>query len=42
MRALIVLAVLLFLGLSLFADYKWKRWMAARKRERDGTDHLYR
>jgi hypothetical protein len=32
---LVVLAVLIIAG-SLFADYKWRQWMAARQRERDG------
>ena len=34
---LIILAVLIIAG-SVFADYKWRQWMAARRRERD-TDH---
>jgi hypothetical protein len=35
MRIVLALCVLLLLALSLFADYKWKQWIAARKRERD-------
>jgi hypothetical protein len=31
---LIVVAVLVLAG-SLVADYKWRQWMAARRRERD-------
>lgn len=31
---LIIVAVLVIAG-SLLADYKWKQWMAARRRERD-------
>ena len=31
---LIILAVLIVAG-SVFADYKWRQWMAARRRERD-------
>jgi len=31
---LIILAVLIIAG-SVFADYKWRQWMAARRRERD-------
>ena len=31
---LIILGVLIVAGL-LFADYKWRQWMAARRRERD-------
>jgi hypothetical protein len=34
-KMLFCLGVLLLVGLSLVADYKWKRWIAARKRERD-------
>ena len=36
--ALIILGVIL-LSASLFADYKWKQWMAARRRERDTADN---
>jgi len=31
---LIILAVLI-IGASLFADYKWRQWMAARRHDRD-------
>jgi hypothetical protein len=31
---LIVLAALIIAG-SVFADYKWRQWMAARRREHD-------
>ena len=31
---LIILGVLIIAG-SLFADYKWRQWMAARRRDRD-------
>jgi len=34
---LIVVAVLVVAG-SLVADYKWRQWMAARRREREGSD----
>ena len=34
---LIIVAVLVLAGL-LVADYKWKQWMAARRRERDDGD----
>ena len=27
--------VILVVGLSFFADYKWRRWMAERRRDRD-------
>jgi hypothetical protein len=34
-KILFCLTVLLLVCLSLVADYKWKRWIAARKQERD-------
>jgi hypothetical protein len=34
---LIVVAVLVIVA-SLVADYKWRQWMAARRRERDSSD----
>ncbi len=34
---LIVIAVLVLAG-SLVADYKWRQWMAARRRERNQPD----
>lgn len=38
MKILAVAIVILFLAGSLFADYKWRRWIAARKAERDRYD----
>ncbi len=35
MKLLFGIAVLVLLVLSVLADYKWKQWVAARKRERD-------
>lgn len=34
MKLLIVIVVIALVAGSLFADYKWKRWMAERKRDR--------
>jgi hypothetical protein len=34
---LIIVAVLVLAG-SLVADYKWRQWMAARRRERNDVD----
>ena len=34
---LIIVAVLVLAG-SLVADYKWRQWMAARRRERSEPD----
>lgn len=33
MKLFLGIAVLVFIALSFFADYKWKRWLAARKQE---------
>jgi hypothetical protein len=35
---LIVLAVLVLVG-SFIADYKWRQWLATRRRERDSDPH---
>jgi hypothetical protein len=35
--ALAIIAILVIAG-SLFADYKWRRWMAERHRDRDSSD----
>lgn len=35
--ALIIVGLILLAG-SLFADYKWKQWMAARRREHGNLD----
>ena len=35
MKVFFGIAVLALLVLSVLADYKWKQWVAARKRERD-------
>jgi uncharacterized membrane protein YqjE len=35
MKMLLLIAVLLLVALSFWADYRWKRWIAERKRERD-------
>jgi len=34
MKILIAILVIALVAGSLFADYKWKRWMAERKRDR--------
>jgi hypothetical protein len=38
MKIVLIAGVLLVLAGSLVADYKWRRWMASRKRERDALD----
>jgi hypothetical protein len=34
MRIVLVIVVIVLVGASFFADYKWRQWMAARRRER--------
>ncbi len=38
MKLLFGLIVLLLIALSFLADYKWKQWIAARKRDREPPD----
>jgi hypothetical protein len=35
MKLVLLFVVLFLIAGSLFADYKWKQWIAARKQERD-------
>jgi len=35
MKLLLIVVVLAIIAGSLFADYKWRQWIAARKRDRD-------
>jgi hypothetical protein len=37
MKLILALAALFLIVLSLVADYKWKRWIAARKQERNAN-----
>jgi hypothetical protein len=34
MKLLLGILVLLLVAVSVFADYKWRQWMAARRRDR--------
>jgi len=34
MKILLILVGLVVVAASVFADYKWRQWMAARRRER--------
>jgi hypothetical protein len=34
MKIFLGLLALVLVALSVFADYKWRRWMAARRRDR--------
>lgn len=35
MKILFAVVAILIVAGSLFADYKWRQWMAARRRDRD-------
>jgi hypothetical protein len=35
MKALLVIVVIVVIAGSLFADYKWRQWIAARRHDRD-------
>ena len=35
MKLALAIVAILIVGLSFFADYKWRRWMAERRRDRD-------
>jgi hypothetical protein len=34
-RIVLIVAVILIVGASLFADYKWRQWLARNRRNRD-------
>jgi hypothetical protein len=35
LRIILIVAVILIVGASLFADYKWRQWLARNRRDRD-------
>jgi hypothetical protein len=35
MKILLIIAVLLIVAASFFADYKWRQWLARNRRDRD-------
>jgi hypothetical protein len=39
MKILLGILVVVIVAASLFADYKWRRWMAARRRDRQSDEH---
>jgi hypothetical protein len=41
MKLILIVVVGLVLAGSLLADYKWRQWMAARRRERDGSNRPF-
>jgi hypothetical protein len=34
-KAILIFAVIVIVAATVFADYKWRSWMAARRAERD-------
>lgn len=38
MKLILIIVVVLVLAGSVVADYKWRQWMAARRRERNQPD----
>jgi hypothetical protein len=38
MKLILIIVVVMVLAGSLVADYKWRQWMAARRRERHQPD----
>jgi hypothetical protein len=38
MKLVLITAAVLVLAASLVADYKWRQWVAARRRERNEPD----
>jgi len=38
MKLLLAIAVILLIAASLYADYKWRKWMAARRGQCDHPD----
>jgi hypothetical protein len=39
MKLLFGLTILLLIAASIVADYQWKKWIAARKQDRDRDQH---
>jgi hypothetical protein len=35
MKLLLAIVALVVIAASIFADYKWRKWMAARRNDRD-------
>jgi hypothetical protein len=35
MKLILAIVAVVVIAASIFADYKWRRWMADRRRERD-------
>jgi predicted negative regulator of RcsB-dependent stress response len=39
MKLILAIVVVVVFAVTVFADWKWRQWMAARKRERESADH---
>jgi len=39
MKLVLVILIVVILASSIYADYRWRRWMAARRREHDGESN---
>ena len=37
MKILLGLLILVFIAGSIYADHKWRQWIAARRRDREGN-----
>lgn len=35
MKIALAIAVIVLIAVTVFADYKWRQWMAARRRDRE-------
>ena len=42
MKLFLIIAAILIVGASLFADYKWRQWIARHRRDRDIYRYLRR
>ena len=40
MKLFLAILVAIVIAASLFADFKWRRWMAARRRDRENDPNL--
>ncbi|WP_269431410.1 hypothetical protein [Terracidiphilus gabretensis] len=38
MKVILVIVVFVVIAGSIFADWKWRQWVKARRRERDSAD----
>lgn len=38
MKLALAIIAILIVAVTIYADYRWRRWMAARRRDRDRLD----